>query len=240
MKALLTLTLLLLAQPVLADSGFTLFTLRPGNGGMAYQIPADSLPFLLALPFMPALLLSFSAFTRIAVVFFLLRQGLGSQHAPPTLVLLGFALLLSFFVMKPVVETMQRDAWQPYKTGQLGAEAAAEAAAAPLKTFMLRQTRAADLSLFAKTEIKTAAEGERLPFSTVAPAFLTSELKTAFQVGFMIVLPFLVIDLVVASLLMGLGMFMVPPQMVSFPLKLLLFVLADGWHLLVGSLIAGF
>jgi len=221
--------------------GLTLFQSAPAAGGQVYSIPAESLPYVLLLPFMPALLLSLSAFTRVAVVFFLLRQGLGNQYAPPNLVLIGLALLLTYFVMHPITEKIHAEAYEPYSKGQLAALDAREKAGDAMKGFMLRQTRADDLSIFmpegSKVDLK---KPESVPFHALAPAFITSELKTAFQIGFMVILPFLIIDLVVASVLMGMGMIMVPPQMVSLPLKLLLFVMADGWHLLVGSLVNSF
>jgi flagellar biosynthetic protein FliP len=204
-------------------------------------VPGASLPWLLLFPFLPALLLAFTAFTRIAVVLFLLRQGLGSHTAPPNLVLTGLAVLLTIFVMSPALKTIDGDAYQPYLAGALTFNEAAEKAAQPLKSFMLRQTRAEDLDLFtADDKTIDPKQVESVPLAALAPAFLTSELKTAFQIGFMVVLPFLVIDLVVAAVLTALGMIMLPPQLVSLPLKLLLFVSVDGWHLLVGSLIGSF
>lgn len=236
--------LMLMAVPGLAlaaEPGFTLFQTMPSPGGQSYSIPAGSLPYVMLAPFLPALLLSLSAFTRVVVVFFLLRQGLGNQYAPPNLVLVGLALLVAYFVMHPVIGKINQEAFEPYSKGQLAAEAAREKAGDLLKTFMLRQTRAEDLSLFmeegANVDVKNA---QAVPFHALAPAYVTSELKTAFQIGFMVILPFLVIDLVVASVLTGMGMIMAPPQMVSLPLKLLLFVMADGWHLLVGSLVNSF
>lgn len=224
-----------------AGQGFALFQTAPAPGGQTYSIPADSLPYVLLLPFLPALLLSVSAFTRVAVVFFLLRQGLGNQYAPPNLVLIGLAMLLTYFIMYPVVQKIQAEAFEPYGKGQLAAESAREKAGDALKGFMLRQTRADDLAIFMPEGVEVdLKKPEAVPFHALAPAFVTSELKTAFQIGFMVILPFLVIDLVVASVLTGMGMVMVPPQMVALPLKLLLFVMADGWHLLVGSLVASF
>ena len=224
-----------------ADSSVPLLSVTPGAGGQVIGVPGASLPWLLLFPFLPALLLAFTAFTRIAVVLFLLRQGLGSHTAPPNLVLMALAVLLTIFVMSPALKTIDSDAYQPYLSGALTFNDAAEKAALPLKTFMLRQTRAEDLSLFTEGD-KTidVKQVDSVPLAALAPAFLTSELKTAFQIGFMVVLPFLVIDLVVAAVLTALGMIMLPPQLVSLPLKLLLFVTVDGWHLLVGSLIGSF
>ena len=224
-----------------AESSVPLLSVTPGAGGQIIGVPGASLPWLLVFPFLPALLLAFTAFTRIAVVLFLLRQGLGSQTAPPNLVLMGLAVLLSIFVMSPALKTINAEAYQPYLAGSLSFNAATEQAATPLKSFMLRQTRAEDLSLFTEGD-KTINPKlvDTVPLAALAPAFLTSELKTAFQIGFMVILPFLVIDLVVAAVLTALGMIMLPPQLVSLPLKLLLFVTVDGWHLLVGSLIGSF
>lgn len=224
-----------------AEAGLPLFSSTSTAGGQVYSVPAASLPYVILFPFLPALLLSFSAFTRIAIVLFLLRQGLGSPSAPPNLVLVGLALLLTYFVMSPVIEKIQVEAYAPYSAGQIALTEATDRAAAPLKTFMLRQTRHEDLSLFsADLPTLNLKDATSIPFKVLAPAFLTSELKTAFQIGFMVILPFLVIDLVVASVLTALGMVMLPPQLVSLPLKLLLFVVANGWHLLVGSLIGSF
>jgi flagellar biosynthetic protein FliP len=224
-----------------AESTVPLLSVTPGAGGQIIGVPGASLPWLLLFPFLPALLLAFTAFTRIAVVLFLLRQGLGSQTAPPNLVLMGLAVLLTIFVMSPALKTINAEAYQPYLAGSLSFNDAADRAATPLKSFMLRQTRAEDLSLF--TEGDKTIDTKRVdtvPLAALAPAFLTSELKTAFQIGFMVILPFLVIDLVVAAVLTALGMIMLPPQLVSLPLKLLLFVTVGGWHLLVGSLIGSF
>ncbi|NWG39784.1 MAG: flagellar biosynthetic protein FliP, partial [Hydrogenophilaceae bacterium] len=217
MRSLTKLLLLLLlswvpASVVAADPGFTLFQTAPAPGGQSYSIPAGSLPYVMLVPFLPALLLSLSAFTRVVVVFFLLRQGLGNQYAPPNPVLVGLALLVAYFVMHPVIGKINQEAYEPYAKGQLAAEAAREKAGDALKAFMLRQTRAEDLSLFmeegASVDVKNA---QAVPFHALAPAYVTSELKTAFQIGFMVILPFLIIDLVVASVLTGMGMIMVPP-----------------------------
>jgi flagellar biosynthetic protein FliP len=241
-RRLLASGLLLLATGAWgADSSVPLLSVTPGAGGQVIGVPGASLPWLLLFPFLPALLLAFTAFTRIAVVLFLLRQGLGSHTAPPNLVLTGLAVLLTIFVMSPALKTIDAEAYRPYLAGTLTFNESAEKAAQPLKSFMLRQTRAEDLSLFtADAKTIDPEQAESVPLAALAPAFLTSELKTAFQIGFMVVLPFLVIDLVVAAVLTALGMIMLPPQLVSLPLKLLLFVTVDGWHLLVGSLIGSF
>jgi flagellar biosynthetic protein FliP len=243
MKAKMLLLLLLgLCVPAwAADASVPLLSVTPGAGGQVIGVPGTSLPWLLLFPFLPALLLAFTAFTRIAVVLFLLRQGLGSPTAPPNLVLMGLALLLTAFVMSPALKTINAEAYQPYLAGAMSFNEAAGKAASPLKSFMLRQTRAEDLGLFIEGDKSIDPKRvDSVPLAALAPAFLTSELKTAFQIGFMVVLPFLVIDLVVAAVTTALGMIMLPPQLVSLPLKLLLFVTVDGWHLLVGSLIGSF
>lgn len=239
MRWLLGLALVAFSASVWAAQGdLPLFSIAGTRIGVA---PA-AWPFLALFPFLPALALAFSAFTRIAVVLFLLRQGLGSEYAPPNVVLLGLSLLLTWFVMTPTLNRIDSLAWQPYQKGTLAAETAADAAAVPLKEFMLRQTRREDLQLFLARPVSTAdlKTPAQLPMNALAPAFFVSELQTAFRVGFMVILPFLIIDLVVSSVLMALGMVMVPPQLVAFPMKLMLFVLADGWHLLAGSLIQSF
>lgn len=234
---LLLLMTLVVAAAEAAEPGLTVFSQSAGN----LTIPASSLSFLIALPFLPALLLSMSAFVRMAVVFFLLRHALGSQYAPPNLVMAGLALLLAYFVMYPTLEKIRQDAYLPYTQGKMSAVQAGDKAALPLKSFMVRQTRADDLALFTpERKASNMKNPDAVPLRELAPAFLISELKTAFQIAFMVILPFLVIDLVVSSVLMSLGMVMVPPQLVSLPLKLLLFVVADGWHLLAGSLIGSF
>lgn len=242
MRALLSLCVLFASGAAFAaESSVPLLSVTPGAGGQVIGVPGASLPWLLLFPFLPALLLAFTAFARIAVVLYLLRQGLGSHTTPPNLVLSGLAVLLTIFVMLPALKTIDAEAYQPFLAGTLGFNDAAAKAADPLKAFMLRQTRAEDLALFAADETGIDPKrAETVPLAALAPAFLTSELRTAFQIGFMVVLPFLVIDLVVAAVLTALGMIMLPPQLVSFPLKLLLFVSIDGWHLLVGSLIGSF
>ena len=246
--AVALLPVLLLATPALGESvSVPLLAVTPGSGGQVIGVPGASLPWLLLFPFLPALLLAFTAFARIAVVLYLLRQGLGAGQAVPNLVLTGLAVLLTLFVMSPALKQIDAEAYQPYLAGTLDFNNAASRAAEPLKTFMFRQTRAEDLALFMDDQAGTAStasvdvqRADTVPLAALAPAFLTSELKTAFQIGFMVILPFLVIDLVVAAVLTALGMIMLPPQLVSLPLKLLLFVAVDGWHLLVGSLIGSF
>lgn len=242
MKRFMGLMALAVSLPAFgAEATVPLLSVVPGPGGQVIGVPGASLPWLLLFPFLPALLLAFTAFTRIAVVLFLLRQGLGSSTSPPNVVLIGLAVLLTIFIMSPALKTIDSEAYQPYLAGKMDFNTAAQQAAEPLKAFMLRQTRSEDLDLFVGGEAGVdPARAETVPLAALAPAFLTSELKTAFQIGFMVILPFLLIDLVVAAVLTALGMIMLPPQLVSLPLKLLLFVSVDGWHLLVGSLIGSF
>jgi len=180
-------------------------------------------------------------FTRIVIVFFFLRQALGTQQAPPNTVLIGLALFLTFFIMKPYLNEVNDRALQPYLDEQITQEQALDAAATPLKSFMLKQTREADLALFFSVgklpKPKSLAD---VPFHVAVPAFLISELKTSFQIGFLIYIPFLILDMVIASVLMAMGMMMLPPVMISLPFKIMLFILIDGWSLLVGSLVKSF
>jgi len=198
--------------------------------------------FLLSsLTFIPAVLLMMTSFTRIIIVFGLLRNALGTPSAPPNQVMLGLALFLTFFIMAPTFDKIYDDAYLPFSQDKISMDVALEKGAQPLRDFMLRQTREADLALFARLANTPPIEGpEAVPMRILLPAYVTSELKTAFQIGFTVFIPFLIIDLVVASVLMALGMMMVPPATISLPFKLMLFVLVDGWQLLVGSLAQSF
>ena len=212
-----------------------------GAGGNSYSVPIQTLLFFTALGFLPAVLLMMTGFTRIVIVLSLMRQALGTQAAPPNQVIIGLSLFLTFFVMSPTLDKVYADAWQPYSTGQIGFEQALDKAQQPMRAFMLKQTRQSDLALFSRlAKVDPSIKPEDVPFRVLVPAFVTSELKTAFQIGFLIFLPFLVIDMIVASVLMSLGMMMLSPVLVALPFKLMLFVLADGWNLLIGSLAASF
>lgn len=207
--------------------------------GLTPQLKILALLTLLSL--LPAIVLTMSSFARIVVVLGFVRHGIGTQQSPPTQVLVGLALFLTAFTMAPVTSAIARDAWGPYSNNQITGEVAVDRATAPLRSFMLRQTRESDLALFYEAaRLPLPRTEEEVPLRIAAPAFVVSELTTAFQMGVMVLLPFLVIDLVVSALLMSMGMMMVPPSTLSLPLKLLLFVLADGWHLLVGSLLRSF
>ncbi len=193
------------------------------------------------LTILPSLVLMMTSFTRILVVLSILRQALGLQQSPPNQVLIGLSLFLSLFVMAPTLDKVNASAIQPYSAGTINAEQAITNAGGEFHVFMMRQTREHDLQMFAAmAKAPKFANAADVPFSILLPAFVTSELKTAFQIGFMLFLPFLVIDLVVSSVLMSLGMMMMSPTIVSLPFKLLLFVLIDGWALLMGSLAASF
>ncbi|SNX67768.1 flagellar biosynthetic protein FliP [Cereibacter ovatus] len=229
---------LIAAAPALAQ-GLPAITLTQGAGGTSYSLSLQILVLMTALTVLPSLVLGMSAFTRIIIVLSILRQALGTQQTPPNQVLIALALFLTFFVMQPTLTTLYAEALSPFLDGQLAAEPALERGGAVMKEFLIANTRSNDLLMF--TDLSGAgpyAEPKDVPFSTLLPAFMTSELKTAFQIGFLLFLPFLVIDMVIASILMALGMMMLSPMLVSLPFKLLLFVLVDGWALTVGSLAA--
>jgi flagellar biosynthetic protein FliP len=212
-----------------------------GEGGTSYSVPIQTLLFFTALSFLPAILLMMTGFTRIVIVLSLLRQALGTQSAPPNQVIIGLSLFLTFFVMGPTFDRIYAEAYQPYTQNVINFEQAVTRAEAPVRQFMTKQTRQSDLALFVKlAKLDPATTAENAPMRVLIPAFVTSELKTAFQIGFLIFIPFLVIDIVVASVLMSLGMMMLSPVLVALPFKLMLFVLADGWNLLIGSLAASF
>ena len=212
-----------------------------GQAGVSFSVPIQTLLFFTALSFLPAVLLMMTGFTRIVIVLSLLRQALGTQSAPPNQVIVGLSLFLTFFVMGPTFDRIYEDAYQPYSKGTISFEQALEKGETPIRGFMVKQTRQSDFSLFAKlAKLPPAMTAETAPIRVLVPAFVISELKSAFQIGFMIFIPFLVIDIVVASVLMSLGMMMLSPVLVALPFKLMLFVLADGWNLLVGSLAASF
>lgn len=236
--------LLILLWPTCALAQATLPTLTttPGpNGSEIWSLSVQTLVMLTMLSFLPAALLMMTGFTRIIIVLGLLRNALGTGASPPNSVLIGLALFLTFFSMSSVFDQIYTQAYQPLSQNKIGFEQALERGAKPLHTFMMHQTRETDLAMFAEmAKIGPLEAPATVPLRVLVPAFVTSELKTAFQIGFTIFIPFLIIDLVVASVLMALGMMMVPPVTISLPFKLMLFVLADGWHLLLGSLARSF
>jgi len=212
-----------------------------GGTGQPLSLSLQILMLMSLLTVLPSLLLMMTSFTRIIIVLSILRQALGLQQTPPNQVLVGLALFLSMFVMRPVITEINATAYTPYGAGQIPIEEAVSRSGVVLHGFMMRQTRQTDLKLFADmAKVPKFAKPEDVPFSILLPAFVTSELKTAFQIGFLIFLPFLIIDLVVASTLMALGMMMLSPSIISMPFKLLLFVLVDGWALTMGSLASSF
>jgi len=233
---------LLLPLIAAAEPTIPAFTSTPAaGGGTAYGLTLQTLILMTALTFIPAALLMMTGFTRIVIVLSLLRQALGTQSAPPNQVIIGLSLFLTFFVMSPVFDKVYTDAWVPLQDNKITMQQAMDRAAVPLKAFMLKQTRQSDLALFVKISRNQALQGpEDVPLKILVPAFITSEMKTAFQIGFAIFIPFLIIDMVVASVLMSMGMMMMSPAVISLPFKLMLFVLVDGWQLLLGSLSQSF
>jgi len=212
-----------------------------GHGGQTYSVPVQILLLMAGLVFLPAILLTMTSFTRIIIVLSLLRQALGLTQTPPNQILIGLALFLTMFVMGPVFSQISNDALRPLLDNNMSAVDAVEKAEVPLREFMVKQTRRDDLGLFLKLAGgQTYPSANDVPFRVLVPAFVTSELKTGFQIGFMIFLPFLVIDIVVAAVMMSLGMMMLSPISISLPLKLALFVLVNGWTLVIGSLGEGF
>lgn len=212
-----------------------------GTDGPGMSLSLQLLLIMGLLTILPGLVLMMTSFTRILVVLAILRQALGLQQSPPNQVLIGLSLFLSLFVMAPTLDRVNANAIAPYSAGTINAEQAIAAGGREFHAFMIRQTRKRDLTMFAEmAKAPPFASTADVPFSILLPAFVTSELKTAFQIGFMLFLPFLVIDLVVSSVLMSLGMMMMSPMVVSLPFKLLLFVMVDGWALLMGSLAASF
>ncbi len=239
----LALPLALLAGGALAQSlpvGVGVVAQTSGNT-TTYSVPVQTLLVFGALSFLPAILLLMTSFTRLIIVLSLLRQALGLQTTPPNQVLVGMSLFLTFFIMGPTLDKVYQDAYKPYSEQKMSFEDAVARGSDPLRAFMLKQTREADLALFNRIAGADAnTPPGKTPLRVVVPAFVTSELKTAFQIGFMVFIPFIVIDLIVASVLMSMGMMMLSPVLVALPFKLMLFVLADGWNLLIGSLVASF
>ncbi len=211
------------------------------DGGQAYSLNLELLILLTSLTFLPAVVLMMTSFTRIIIVLSLFRMAIGTQSTPPNQVLVGLALFLTLFVMGPVPDQIYTEAYLPLSDNKITMMVAMDKGSEPLKAFMLRQTRQADLAMFVKMSNTAPLQTkEDVPFRVLVPAFVTSELKTAFQIGFAIFIPFIIIDMVVASVLMAMGMMMVSPAIVSLPFKIMLFVLVDGWQLLLGSLGSSF
>jgi flagellar biosynthetic protein FliP len=230
------------AQPLIASQPATDGATAPILGEQRMSTAVEIAVLLTVLSVLPAVLITITSFTRIVIVLSFVRRALSTNELPPNPVIIGLSLFLTTFVMAPTIERVHEKAWAPYRAGQINLEAAGSAAWGELSTFLVANTRKSELALFAdlaKADL-SQSEGEPPPFRVVVPAFVVSELKTAFQMGFLLFLPFLVIDLVVSSVLLSMGMFMLPPVMISTPLKILLFVLVDGWHLVCESLVTSF
>lgn len=235
--------LLLLWAPLLAAApGLPAVTVVPAaGGGETWSLSLQILALMTALTLLPSALLMMTAFTRIIIVLAMLRQALGTMQTPSNQILIGLALFLTFFIMAPVFDRINDRAIAPYLKETLTFQQALEEAKQPLQAFMLAQTRESDLALFVRLSGREKLESvDQVPFTLLVPAYITSELKTAFQIAFMLFIPFLIVDLVVASVLMAMGMMMLSPMMISLPLKLMLFVLVDGWTLLASTLAASF
>lgn len=243
MRIWILLTGLLLIPEVQAQSaGIPAISVDGGSAdGATYSVTLEILALMTVLTLLPAFLLMMTSFTRIIIVMSILRQALGTAQTPSNQIILGLALFLTLFIMSPVFEQVNQVAVQPYMQGNLSAIAALTEATEPFKAFMLAQTRETDIRMFADIAGVTEIESpEKTPLTLLMPAFVTSELKTAFQIGFLIFIPFVVIDLVVASVLMSMGMMMLSPMIISLPFKLMLFVLVDGWALIMGTLASSF
>lgn len=222
--------------------GLPAITVKNGsNGTQEYSVSLQILLLMTALTFIPAFVIMMTSFTRIIIVFSILRQALGLQQSPSNQILIGLALFLSLFIMSPVLNKISDQAYTPYIQEKITAQEAIEQAKKPLHEFMIGQTRQSDLQLFFRiSHTQPVQSPDDVPFLLLVPAFITSELKTAFQIGFIIFIPFLVIDIVVASVLMAMGMMMLSPLIISLPFKIMLFVLVDGWALIIGTLAASF
>lgn len=241
-KYLLVLALMLVSPSLFAQAGLDIVTVADNqDGGQTYTLSIQILLLMTALTLLPAGLLMMTSFTRIIIVLAILRQALGTAQTPNTQVLIGLALFLTFFVMAPVFDQVFAQSIKPYINEEITLNQAVQQASVPLQSFMLSQTRDNDLTLFAELSGNNKITSvDKVPFSLLVPAFVTSELKTAFQIGFLIFIPFLIIDLVVASVLMSMGMMMLSPLIISFPFKLMLFVMIDGWALIIGTLASSF
>lgn len=244
LRIISTLALMLAAPLALAADPLSIPAITLGtnaSGQQEYSVSLQILLIMTALSFIPAFVMLMTSFTRIIIVFSILRQALGLQQTPSNQILTGMALFLTMFIMAPVFDRVNQDALQPYLAEKLSAQDAVAKAQVPIKDFMLAQTRSSDLELFMRLSKRTdIASPDQAPLTILVPAFVTSELKTAFQIGFMIFIPFLIIDLVVASVLMAMGMMMLSPLIISLPFKIMLFVLVDGWALIIGTLAGSF
>lgn len=239
---LLLLALIFVSSPLLAAPGIDALSVTAGaDGEQTYTLSIQVLLLMTALTLLPAMLMLMTSFTRIVIVLSILRQALGTAQTPSNQILIGLALFLTFFIMSPVLNQVYEVALGPYLEEQISAQQAVDLAQVPVREFMLAQTRDDDLALFARIAGENGFKtNEDVPFTLLMPAFATSELKTAFQIGFLLFIPFLIIDLVVASVLMSMGMMMLSPLIISLPFKIMLFVLVDGWELILGTLVNSF
>ena len=243
LASLLPLGFLLVMIPVsgFAQEGLPAITVTREAGSETYSLSIQVLILMTLLTLLPAGVMMMTSFTRIIIVLAILRQAIGLVQTPSSQILLGLALFLTFFVMAPVLDKINETALQPYMAEKIDLEVAVKKASEPLRAFMLGQTRRSDLSMFSDIAgIKNAKDVDDIPFRVLVPAFVTSELKTAFQIGFLLFIPFLIIDLVVASVLMSMGMMMLSPMIISLPFKIMLFVLVDGWNIIMGTLASSF
>ncbi|MCG9731407.1 flagellar type III secretion system pore protein FliP [Shewanella sp. Isolate13] len=241
MWRVLLVLLLSVSSTAYASDGLTLFSLADGDKTQAVNVKLEILALMTVLSFLPALLMMLTSFTRVIVVLAILRQALGLQQSPPNKVLIGIALVMTIFIMRPVGQAIYDDAFLPYDMGQIELTEAVARGEVPLRKFMLAQTRETDLEQMLKiADEPVTLTADEIPFFVLMPAFVLSELKTAFQIGFLLFLPFLVIDLVVASVLMSMGMMMLSPLIISLPFKLMVFVLVDGWSMTVSTLVASY
>ena len=236
-------SLLLMVVPLLAwaEPGIPAFTVQNNTAGQQeYTLTLQILLLMTGLTLLPAALMTMTSFLRIVIVLSILRQALGTMQTPSNQVLIGLALFMTLFIMAPIFDKINQDAIEPYLSEQLNVMQAIEAGSGPMRQFMLQQTREDDLAMFAEMANVKLDEPNSVPFRVLIPSFITSEPKTAFQIGFLLFIPFLIIDLVVASLLMSMGMMMLSPMIISMPFKLMLFVLIDGWALIMGTLANSF
>lgn len=242
LKQAVTLLILLMPSMSFAEATIPLVSVVPNaDGGSDYSVTIQILLMMTVLTMLPAILMTMTSFTRVLVVLAILRQALGTAQTPSNQIIVGMALFLSLFIMSPVLKIANETALQPYVNEEITAREALDKAKIPFREFMLNQTREADLIMFSELGgYDGFTSDDDIPMSVLLPSFLTSELKTAFQIGFLIFVPFLIIDLVVASVLMSMGMMMLSPMLISLPFKLMLFVLIDGWSLIAGTLAASF
>ncbi|MDH5432362.1 MAG: flagellar type III secretion system pore protein FliP [Gammaproteobacteria bacterium] len=238
MRVIILFLVLLFTSQVSAESGIPILSVETNqSGNQEYSITLQVLGLMTLLTFLPAIIMMMTSFIRVTVVFAILRQALGMQQTPSNQILIGLSLFLTFFIMSPIIEEVNQDAVTPYINEEITVMQALDKAKSPFSRFMLGQIRENDLSLFMDLSgTEPLAEGQMPPFKVLVPAFIISELKTAFQIGFLLFIPFLIIDLVIASILMAMGMMMLSPLIISLPFKIMLFVLVDGWVLVVGTL----